>query len=215
MDQWLNACVAFERTFTVIKGVNFNKKKSKQTAKYVMIILIIIIIGSSIHDPIYRRLIEEENDDGKRIWCIVTYPNKLQIFDSFINPFHVLVPFLINFLSVIIIVTKKSNQRLTIQNHRTYKELLREQFRQHKHLLIASIVLVILALPRIVIAFAAKCMKSINDSWIFLIGYFLSFIPSMLTFIVFILPSKFYKKQCRQTCIRYRIAIQRCLHVIS
>jgi len=209
MDQWLNGCVALERTLTVIKGPNFNKNKSKQAAKYVIITLIIFIIGSSIHDPIYRRLIDEEDDDEKRIWCIATYPNKLQIFDSFIHSFHVLTPFIINFLSVIILITKQSHQKLTIQTHQSYKEILHEQFQEHKHILISPIVLIILALPRVIIAFAVKCMKSIDDSWIFLIGYFLSFIPPMLTFIVFILPSKFYKKEFRQTVVRYRIRIQR------
>ena len=82
MDQWLNACVAIERAITIIKGTSFDKKKSKQTAKFVIIILLIIIIGTSIHDPIYRHLIDEENyddDNVKRIWCIVTYPSSLQI----------------------------------------------------------------------------------------------------------------------------------------
>ena len=52
MDQWLNGCIALERTFTVIKGANFNKKKSKQTAKYVISILVIIILlFHLIYDP--------------------------------------------------------------------------------------------------------------------------------------------------------------------
>ena len=57
-------------------------------------------------------------------------------------------------------------------------------------------------------------MSSIDDSWIFLVGYFLSFIPTMLTFIVFILPSKFYKKQFRQNFIQYRTVLRRRLRVI-
>ena len=32
-NDWLNACVAIERTFTVMNGANFNKKKSKKIAK--------------------------------------------------------------------------------------------------------------------------------------------------------------------------------------
>lgn len=36
-----------------------------------------LIFGSCIHDAIYRRLINEENDTDnvKRIWCIVKYPS--------------------------------------------------------------------------------------------------------------------------------------------
>ncbi|UJR34834.1 hypothetical protein I4U23_027615 [Adineta vaga] len=36
MDQYLHGCVAVERAMTVIKGVNFNQKRSQQMAKYVV-----------------------------------------------------------------------------------------------------------------------------------------------------------------------------------
>jgi hypothetical protein len=36
-------------------------------------------------------------------------------------------------------------------------------------------------------------MRSSREPWLYLCGYFLSFIPSMLTFIIYILPSKKYK----------------------
>jgi hypothetical protein len=38
-------------------------------------------------------------------------------------------------------------------------------------------------------------MKSPNNSWLFLFGYLISFLPSIMTFIVYILPSKTYKDQ--------------------
>jgi hypothetical protein len=120
-----------------MKGARFVKQKSRKAAKIVIIILLIVIIGTSIHDPIYRRLIDEENDDNdeKRIWCIVTYSSNLQVYNSVIHTFHFFVPFMINLISAIILITKKSRQQLRIQTHRTYTELLREQFRQYKHLL--------------------------------------------------------------------------------
>jgi len=39
--------------------------------------------------------------------------------------------------------------------------------------------------------------------------YLITFIPSMLTFIIFILPSKFYKKEFQKTVQQYRTMIQR------
>ena len=218
MDQWLNACVAIERAITAIKGARFVKKKSKQAAKLVIIILLIIIIGTSIHDPISRRLIDEENNDDdnmKRIWCIVSYRSSLQVYNYIIHIFHFFGPFMINLISAIILITKKSRQQSNLHTQRSYKEILREQFRQHKHLLTAPIVLVILALPRLIITFVSKCMKSTGDSWLFLVGYFISFIPPMLTFVVFILPSKFYKKEFHKSVHQFRTTIQRRLHFTS
>jgi uncharacterized protein YpmB len=61
----------------VIKGASFNKKKSKRTAKFVIILLVIVIAVSCFHDPIFRSLIDEESNDDdenvKRTWCIVKY----------------------------------------------------------------------------------------------------------------------------------------------
>jgi uncharacterized membrane protein len=217
MDQWLNACVAIERAYTAIKGTRFNKKKSKQAAKFVIIILLILIVLTCIHDPIYRRLIDEENDDDtsqKRIWCIVSYPSSFEVYNYIMHIFHFFGPFIINIISAVVLITKQSGQKSNMDAKRSYREHLREQYRQHKHLLIAPIVLVILALPRLIITFVSKCMQSANDSWLFLIGYFVSFIPPMLTFVVFILPSKSYRKELHKSVGQLRRTIQRFLHCI-
>ncbi|CAF3089752.1 unnamed protein product [Rotaria sp. Silwood2] len=215
MDQWLNACVATERTITMIKGAHFRKKKSKRIAKIVIIILLIFIISTSIYDPLHRRLIDEENEDDKRLWCITTYSSSLRIFNSIIHTFHFLGPFIINLVSSIMLVTKTSRQKTNLRSNQNYKEVLFKQIRQHKHLFTAPVVLVILAIPRLIISFISKCMKSTNDAWLFLIGYFISFIPPMLTFVIFILPSKFYKEQLRKTLIAYRTRIQRRFEYIN
>jgi hypothetical protein len=221
MDQWLNACVALERSMTVMKATRFNKTKSIQAAKFVIIILLIIIAGSCIHDPIHRRLIDEGNngvyneDDQKRTWCIVTYPHSFQVYNSFMHTFHFCGPFLINLISTIILIAKKSRQQSNIHKQRPYNELLREQFRKHKHLLTAPIVLIILALPRLIIASVSKCMKSSDDAWLFIMGYFISFVPPMLTFIIFIVPSDFYKKEFEKSVVQLRTTIQQRLHLKS
>jgi hypothetical protein len=211
MDQWLNACVASERAYTVIMGARFDKKKSKKAAKFVIIILFIIIVLTCIHDPIYRHLIDEENDDDnlRRTWCIVKYERSLEIYNSAMHILHFFGPFMINLISSIILIKKKSRQQLMTHPEQTYREHLYGQYRQHKHLLTAPIVLVILALPRLIITFVSKCMQSANDSWLFLAGYFISFIPPMLTFVVFILPSKFYRKEFHKTVQQSRRTIRR------
>ncbi|UJR34831.1 hypothetical protein I4U23_027612 [Adineta vaga] len=91
MDQWLNAYVALERAITVCQETRFNKKTSKKFAKKVLIILVIFIISTSIHDPFHRNLFEErenDNDDKKRIWCVLKYSSHLQIYNRIVNTFH-------------------------------------------------------------------------------------------------------------------------------
>ncbi|CAF1410014.1 unnamed protein product [Adineta steineri] len=214
MDQWLNACVAGERAYTIIKGTRFQKKKSKTAAKIIILILIIVIISTSIYDPFYRRLIDEENDDEIRIWCIITYSSSLKTFQSAIHGFHFIAPFVINLVSSIVLITRKSRQQSNLRTDRTYYQLLRQQLREHKNLLIAPVILVILALPRLIISYVSNCMKSASNPWIYLILYFISFIPPMLTFIIYVLPSKFYKQEFNKTIERYRINIRRRLQVV-
>jgi hypothetical protein len=212
LDQWLNACIAIERTITVIKGAGFNKKKSKRTAKLMIIILLIIIIISYIHDPIHRKVIDEiDNSDSRqdRIWCIVNYSSDLKIYNSFIHTFHFLGPFIINFLSVIILILKKTRQQSNLHKQQPYKDILHKTIKEHKQLLTAPIILIILSLPRLILLFISRCMKSAGDVWLFLCGYFISFIPPILTFLIFILPSTFYKDTFRSTIKRYAINILR------
>jgi uncharacterized membrane protein len=109
----------------------------------------------------------------------------------------------------------KSRQRAAIHPERNYREHLQEQVRQHKNLLTAPMVLIILGLPRVILTFASKCMRSTGDAWLFLMGYFISFIPCMLTFVMFIVPSNFYKKQFRSTIRQYRSSIQRFMYHFS
>jgi hypothetical protein len=99
MDQWLTAFVAIERAYIIIKGVNFNKKKTKFIAKWIIFVLLCIMIGTAIHDPIYRDLFDENIDEEKRIWCYVKYSSVIQTFNIVMNIFHFLIPFIINIIS--------------------------------------------------------------------------------------------------------------------
>jgi hypothetical protein len=218
MDQWLNACIAIERAVTALKGPKFEKRKSRQMAKYIILILLFLTTITAIHDPIHRRLLYD-NDDGnmekKRIWCIVAYSSRIQVYNSVINIFHFFIPFFINLISAFIIIKKKAQQRATIQSDQTYNQILHNQFQQHRHLIIAPLLLVVLAIPRVILTLVSGCMTSVRDSWIFLTGYFISFIPSMLTCVVFVLPSKLYKDQLRRSFNRYRQNILNRLRLLA
>jgi hypothetical protein len=109
------------------------------------------------------------------------------------NIVHFTIPFSINIISALIIIIIATKLRLAARNESNFGSHLRQQFREHKHLLISPIGLVLLELPRLLLHFLLDCLKSPRDSVsLFLLGYFLAFIPPILTFIVFVLPSKTY-----------------------
>ena len=213
MDQWLNACIAVERVITAIQGARFAKKQTRKVAKFILIFLYLIIISTSIHDPIYRRIANEENDgednQKDRKWCIVRYRASLRTYDYIIHTIHFFGPFFINIISSIILILKKTHQELKIRRNRTYKEVFRDQIDRHRHLLIASLVLILLAVPRLILTYISKCMESDDDIWLYLAGYFISFVPSMMSFLVFVMPSRFYKKEFGTMIDQYRKILRR------
>ncbi|CAF4195440.1 unnamed protein product, partial [Adineta steineri] len=60
-----------------------------------------------------------------------------------------------------------------------------------------------LALPRLILSCLSGCIKLARDSWLYLIIYFISLIPPMMTFIVFVLPSNMYKKEFTDSVNRF------------
>jgi hypothetical protein len=193
INDLLSVSVSIERTLVVIKGVNFDKRKSKKIAKWIVFAIVILALATNTQDPLYRTLIHD--DQEQRTWCVIRYPASIYIFNTIINIAYFLMSFISNFLSTaIIIITMARKRSVTHKNH-PYIEHLREQLKQHKHLLITPCILVLLALPRLVISLLTGCMKSTREPWLFLAGYFVSFIPHILTFVVFILPSKIYLKE--------------------
>ncbi|CAF1432973.1 unnamed protein product [Adineta steineri] len=206
MELWLNACVSLERVIIVIKGIQFNNEKSKYVAKVIVIILLLLNIVTAIHDPISRRLVDDDDGKGKRIWCIVEYSPLLQIFNSLFYLFHFLTPFMINVISALIIMIKLSQKGNVPRSHQNN---FRKQLNEHKHLLISPIVLVILSLPQLIISLLPGCMKSFREPWLFLMGYFLSFIQALVSFITFVLPSNIYKKEFLFACRRLKQLFRR------
>jgi hypothetical protein len=193
MDNWLNACVALERSITVYKGINFNKLLSKRIARWIIIILPLFIMVSIIHEPLYRDLFDDTEE--KRLWCVFHYSHSIETYNTIILFFHFFGPFCVNLFSALFIIFSSARRRSVIQKRQTYNQHLLQQFKDHKNLIISPIVLIVLAIPRLLVSFLSGCVKVSHNSSLYLSGYFISFIPSVTIFLIFVLPSEFYRKQ--------------------
>ncbi|CAF1625820.1 unnamed protein product, partial [Adineta ricciae] len=202
IDNWLNGCVAVERAFAVWKGIYFSKKQSKSVAKW--IILFVIGINVCLLIPQFSNLHLFTDEKEERTWCVVRYSSILYIYNSFLIFFHFLTPFFINFTSACFIIILTARQRAATQSHQMYFKQFKQKLKQHKHLLISPIILIILSLPRLIISFTLDCQKSSEHFWLYLIGYFVSFIPSVFVFVVFVLPSAVFRKTFKQAILRGR-----------
>ena len=201
-DNWLKGCVAIERGITVAKGVRFNKAKSKKVAKWIIGIVLSFCFISAVHDPIHRDLLDDEED--QRVWCITRYSKYISIYDSIILFIHFLLPSSLNIISTLMIIITVARQRSILITRVPYKQHLHQQLLQHRHILISQSILVGLIIPQLILVFLFECMKSSRESWLFLMSYFISFIPTLVTFLVFVLPSETYRKEFQSTLTKIR-----------
>ncbi|CAF4420663.1 unnamed protein product [Rotaria magnacalcarata] len=177
---------------TVVKGVNFNKKRSKSIARWTVRLLPFVILSTLSHEFIYRGLFDD-------------YEEQLQQF----NFFHFIAPFFINLFSAIFIIFNIARHRSITRIQHTYEQQLLQQFNEHKQLVFSPIVLVILSFPRLLISLFSGCVKISRSPWLYLVGYFISFIPSSFIIVIFVIPSTLYKKQFRESINHWRRFIAR------
>ena len=204
---WLYACVSSERAILAIKDTKFNQIKNQQVAKWIITFICIFTITTHIQDPIYRDLINDKEE--KRTWCIIQLTPSIQLFNSIILFLHFFLPFLLNIFSAFIIIINVTRRRSTAQRQQTYLQHLRKQFHELKHLLISPCVLILLSFPQIIISFMSGCMKSPRNPWMYLIANFMSYLPSMITFIIFVIPSDTYRNELGETIKRINRHIHR------
>jgi hypothetical protein len=120
---------------------------------------------------------------------------------------HFIGPFIINIISAFGIIIMTAKRRSNLHKKLSFKKRILNEFHEHKHLIISALGLIMLALPRIILAFRLECMQSARDPVvIFLVGYFISYLPPLFLFIVFVVPSSAYKKTFKKTMItRWKI----------
>jgi hypothetical protein len=237
LDAWLNACVAVERAVLVFKGVNFDKKKSKRIARWLIIILPFCIMGTIIHEPLYRGLFKYETEINRvdenrtennstdileteenwayvnktdesmmeqHVWCVTAYSRFIQEYNTVILFFHLVGPFIANLFSALFVIFGTARQRSVARIDQSYKQHVRKQLSEHKQLVISPAILLVLSLPRLIISLLSGCVQTSSNSWLYLSAYFISFTPSMLIFVIFVIPSELYRKTFKESLNSWR-----------
>ncbi|CAF1405119.1 unnamed protein product [Adineta ricciae] len=208
MNDWFGGCIAVEQIFITFQENNFNQIRSKKLAKRIIFAIYIFSTLTNTHESFYRQLVDDFDIDEKRTWCIALYPPTVDTYNTTMSLVHFLVPLSMSFFSTLIIILLLARSNSTMQPGATFRQNLKEQFHHHKHNLIIALAVPSLSVPRLIISFISGCMKSSQDPSLYLISYLFSFVPSMTTFIVFILTADGYKQElssiARQLFARFR-----------
>jgi hypothetical protein len=143
-----------------------------------------------------------KTDEGmiqRHVWCVTAYSRSIQDYNTAILLFHLVGPFIANLFSALLIIFRAARQRSAARSGQNFKEHVREQLSEHKQLLISPVILLVLSLPRLIIALLPACVQTSSNSWLYLSAYLVSFIPSMLVFIIFVIPSELYRKTFKES----------------
>jgi hypothetical protein len=195
---WINACVPLERVWATQIGINFDTARSKRWAKKLILLLPLLVASTLLHDPLHRQSFADPRlNGGRHPWCVVQFESKVaRSYNMTINLLHYFIPFLIN-LGCIGVIFQSLARTKARAKHQNYRDVLKEQVLAYKNWIIGPIVLVMLALPRLVFALVFTCISTSTpwQTYMLLSGYFVAFLPQMASFIIFVLPSEFYKKE--------------------
>jgi hypothetical protein len=202
LDNWLNACVAIDRTISVIQGINFNKNRSKRIAVRVIILLFVMICCVFIPQLYHLHIFYDETEE--RSWCVVKYVNWLTTYSTTLIFIQYFVPLTINIVSIICTIVIAARQKAVIQTTGTFWSHLRLKMKKNKHVLMSPCIIICLTLPHLIISIILDCQKESHLLWFYLIGYFLSFCPAAFIFIIFVLPSRLYRKELTDLILHIR-----------
>jgi hypothetical protein len=176
--------------------------KSPQLAIKKSIVTCLIILGMHIHELFYYIVINQP--DYSMTFCVTDFNQTLtKNYNSINTLIHSIVPFFIQIISITLLIIFVARSRANVAQKRIiYKQILRKQFKEQKELYITPIIHIISSLPNVILAFSLACTQMNNlQQHILLIAYLFSYIPSMLGFIVYVLPSRMYKKEFLKTSL--------------
>jgi len=156
---------------------------------------------SNIYEDIRNETIEYMPE--LQVLCIVRYTHALQNYNTFTLFFHLIMPFIANLCSAVSIIFGTARQRSTALKNLSFKEHIFKQLSEHKQLIISPIVLLTLAIPRLILSLVSGCVDPSSNPWLYLCGYFISFTPPMLIFVVFVLPSELYTNKFEESMTKY------------
>jgi hypothetical protein len=140
----------------------------------------------------------------RHVWCVIRYSPSIQDYNTVILFFHLIAPFIANLFSALFIVFGTARQRSVSLTGQSFKEHVHQQLREHKQLIISPAALLVLSMPRLVISTLPGCVRTSHNLWLYLSAYFLSFTPSILIFIIFVVPSELYMKTFKDSITNWR-----------
>jgi len=210
---WLTSLVTIERLFMTLFPTSVTLKNPR-FALGLSIFSILAVSGMHVHEVLYYTTIVDLSYTSVNVTlCVTNYAQSIFSTYNRVNVLiHYFIPFLIQVISITITLIRTACSRAQASGNRrkTFKDSFKKQFKTQKEHYITPIIIVFSALPQAILSFLYACTE-LKQSWqryTLLTTYFLSYLPQMLGFILYILPSRTFSNEFRLTIIGKRLMRQ-------
>ncbi len=210
---WLSSVVTIERLCVVLFPTSVTLKKPR-IALFVSLLIILVVCGMHIHEAMYYTTINDPSYTSTNVTlCVTSYVEQLVSLYNRTNVLiHYFIPFLIQVVSITILIFQiaRSRERTHGNSQQTFIDLFKKQFKMHREYYITPIIIILSSLPQAILSFSYACTE-LKQSWqrySLLTTYFLAYLPQMLGFILYVLPSTTYTEEFHQTIIGKRVRRQ-------
>ncbi len=107
---------------------------------------------------------------------------------------------LLNIISIFVFIFYRTKFELTAtvrQPNISKSTAIRQQVLKYKSIIISTITIIVLEIPRFIIIFTLACIEYDWQRYLHLTGYLLSLVPFITILFIYIVPSPKYKKQLK------------------
>lgn len=198
---WLNSWIAIDR-FLIVLFPTLTLVRNPRISIYSSIGTLLLIFLMHVHEIIVYQTIDDP--DSSAVLCISNYvDNVMIIYNRVTTLIHHLLPFCIQMISISLIIMLAARSRArTIKGKATFGEELKKQFSRQKELYVIPTIIILSALPHTILSFSLACTQL--NGWkrhTLLLALLSTYVPQMLGFILYVLPSSTYKQEFSKTSI--------------
>ena len=189
---WLMAMVTVERALGAMQYSRWSSLQEPKKAIALSFIVGLIVAGSNFILINQYKLVD--HPDYSFPWCIREIPSNQQFWTQLLAFVHQALPFLVNIVSALIIILVVTRSKMHVHRKNKHNVLI-DQTRKQSDLLLGPIACFLAQLPEIIILFLNTCDydTSVWFSHITLSTYYVSFIPQMSIFFLYVTPSRQYR----------------------
>ncbi|CAF1091178.1 unnamed protein product [Rotaria sordida] len=191
-NKWYTAFLSISRSrFT--NQTNLTRKHSRKQFIWPFFIILMIFICNGT-EVIFHRLINDPRKP-KHFVCTIEFPESdWRILETIFRFIMHLIPFLLNMYAVITIIRTVARSKANI-NKTSFLSEIWKQIKQYNEQLACPTLMIICSTPELLMALIVKCHEwdNVYRRSLMLAMHLLSFVPQMLTYNLFIQPSKTYK----------------------